>query len=152
MPFDSFNTTLNLEQAPCRVVNAVELSAKSPSPLGRWVGVRGAESVATPHFDRPYPKTPPLGERVDLLNSTALCRVVGVAADELALLAGGLLPQFVEFVQGQGFAVEVDGVYPALLVVAVVDPAPVRGGRGGAVAERVVFMADGLAALVFLGD
>ena len=34
----------------------------------------------------------------------------------------------------------------------VVDPAPVRGDGGDAVAECVVFMADGLAALVFLGD
>jgi hypothetical protein len=39
-----------------------------------------------------------------------------------------------------------------LLVVLIIDPAPVRGYRGGAVAECVVLMADGFAALVFLGD
>ena len=59
-------------QPPAGGRNAVELSAKSPSPLGRGVGVRGVESVAMPHFDRPHPNPPPLGEGTNLLNSTAL--------------------------------------------------------------------------------
>ena len=66
-----------VELTPPSTGNAVELSAKSPSPSGRGVGVRGVESVATPRFDRPHPNPPPLGEslrggRTVELNSTAL--------------------------------------------------------------------------------
>ena len=73
--------------------------------------------------------------RSGLLVEQAPCRVVGVAADEMALLAGGLLPEFVELMPGQGFAVEVDGLHPALRVVLVIDPAPVRGDGDDPVAE-----------------
>ena len=41
-----------------------------------------------------------------LLVEQSSCRVVVVAADELALLPGGFLPQFVELVPGYCFAVE----------------------------------------------
>ena len=53
--------------------------------------------------------------------------IVVKPADHPALLAGGLLPEFVELVPGERLPVEQDGVYPALRVVPVVDPAPVRG-------------------------
>ena len=75
---------LLLEEPLTPTINAVELSAKSPSPSGeseargaKPVGVRGVEPVATHLFDRPHPNPPPLGEslrggRTVLLNSTAL--------------------------------------------------------------------------------
>jgi type I restriction enzyme S subunit len=74
-------TQPNAIHEPAVLGNAVEMNAKSPSPLGRGVGVRGGESVATPHLTRPHPNPPPLGEGTALL-ITALMKYAFLAQME----------------------------------------------------------------------
>ncbi|MEI7870334.1 MAG: N-6 DNA methylase [Candidatus Methylumidiphilus sp.] len=60
--YDGLRESCFVERLTPHPGNTVELSAKSPSPSGRGVGVRGVEPVATHLFDSPHPNPPPLGE------------------------------------------------------------------------------------------